>query len=49
MSGQSPQESRGRDATNLRQGIQGIALVAGLAFAAGAVGWVMALLVAWVY
>lgn len=49
MSGQVPQESRGRDATNVRQGVEGIALVIGLAFTAAAVGGILSLLIAWVY
>lgn len=50
MTRSSPaKDPRGRDATNLRQGAVGIALVAGLALSAGAVGWLLALLIASVY
>lgn len=34
---------------SLGQGLQGVAMVAGLALAAGLAGWVLALLVSWIY
>ncbi|MBW3621236.1 MAG: hypothetical protein KY461_13405 [Actinobacteria bacterium] len=43
------QDTRGRDATNLRQGVVGIGFVAGLALGAAGVGWLLALLIASVY
>lgn len=35
--------------TTLRQGLEGIAIVAGMALGAAVVGWLLAVVVSWVY
>lgn len=42
-------DARGRDATDIRQGLVGVMLVVGLAAAAAGVGWLFSLVVSLVY
>lgn len=44
-----PRETRGRDATDIGQGLIGIALVIALALGAAGIGWLLSLLISWVY
>ncbi|MBW3658919.1 MAG: hypothetical protein KY457_09795 [Actinobacteria bacterium] len=42
-------DTRGRDATDIRQGLVGVVLVVGLAAAAAGMGWLFSLVVSLVY
>jgi hypothetical protein len=44
-----PKDRRARNVTTFRQGLTGIALVVALAGAAAVAGWLLSLLIAWVY